>query len=320
VELRDIEIFLMLAQELHFGRTAERLHVSQARVSQAIKKQERQIGGGLFERTSRNVTLTPLGAQLRDDLRVGYDTIQTGLTRASGVARGVTGTLRVGAMGFDSLLVLDVVDRFRSCNPECDVEIPEIHFSDPFGPLRRDEADIVVLWRPIREPDLTEGPVVFKVRHAMAVSANHGLADRASVSMDEYADHVAVDPGAVTEYWLETMLPSRTLSGRLIPRRGPRVRTVHELLTLVAAGKCVSPIGEHAGTFAPPGVVVVPIHDAPLLEWALVWRTDAETPLIHAFTQAARNVGPSTLHDLVGKADQDVNVATDMQELGNGAA
>jgi DNA-binding transcriptional LysR family regulator len=68
VELRDIEILLMLAQELHSGRTAERLHVSTARVSQSIKQQERRIGGALFERTSRSVRLTPLGERLRDRL------------------------------------------------------------------------------------------------------------------------------------------------------------------------------------------------------------------------------------------------------------
>ncbi|MGW8882036.1 LysR family transcriptional regulator, partial [Streptomyces mirabilis] len=68
MELRDIEIFLTLAEELHFGRTAARLHVSPARVSQAIKKQERRIGGALFDRTSHHVRLTPLGRQLYDDL------------------------------------------------------------------------------------------------------------------------------------------------------------------------------------------------------------------------------------------------------------
>jgi Bacterial regulatory helix-turn-helix protein, lysR family len=72
MELRDIEIFLTLAQELHFGRTAERLHVSPARVSQAIKKQERLIGAELFTRTSRNVRLTPVGERLRADLAPVY--------------------------------------------------------------------------------------------------------------------------------------------------------------------------------------------------------------------------------------------------------
>ncbi|MGH3486399.1 MAG: LysR family transcriptional regulator [Actinopolymorphaceae bacterium] len=65
MELRDIEIFLTLAEELHFGRTAARLHVTTARVSQAVKKQERHIGGALFDRTNRAVKLTPLGVQLR---------------------------------------------------------------------------------------------------------------------------------------------------------------------------------------------------------------------------------------------------------------
>src|SRR5688500_9971630 len=96
VELRDIEIFLTLAEELHFGRTAQRLHVSQARVSQAIRAQERRIGATLFDRTSRAVTLTPIGKQLRDDLRAGYDTIQKGLATASESARGVSGTVRIG--------------------------------------------------------------------------------------------------------------------------------------------------------------------------------------------------------------------------------
>ncbi|MFD0526058.1 LysR family transcriptional regulator [Kitasatospora arboriphila] len=61
MEFRDIEIFLVLAEELHFGRAAERLRVSQARVSQALKKQERRIGAVLFERTSRTVRLTDVG-------------------------------------------------------------------------------------------------------------------------------------------------------------------------------------------------------------------------------------------------------------------
>lgn len=78
VELRDIQIFLALAEELHFGRTAERLRVSQARVSQSIKQQERRTGGALFERTSRSVRLNPLGERLRDRLDAGYREIMAG--------------------------------------------------------------------------------------------------------------------------------------------------------------------------------------------------------------------------------------------------
>jgi DNA-binding transcriptional LysR family regulator len=96
LELRDIEIFLALAEELHFGRTAERLHVSPARVSQAIKKQERLIGVELFVRTSRSVLLTPAGERLRDELAPGHRQIQAATTSAAAAARGIGGELRVG--------------------------------------------------------------------------------------------------------------------------------------------------------------------------------------------------------------------------------
>lgn len=95
MELREIEIFLALAEELHFGRTADRLHVTPARVSQVIKKQERAIGAELFKRTSRNVQLTDIGRQLRDGLAVGYQQIHDALAAAAAAGKGISGELRV---------------------------------------------------------------------------------------------------------------------------------------------------------------------------------------------------------------------------------
>jgi DNA-binding transcriptional LysR family regulator len=115
VELRDIEIFLVLAEELHFGRTAARLRVSQARVSQAIRKQERRIGTPLFERTSRRVTLTPAGQRLRSDLQQAYDLIHNGLTRAA--AGGVRGVVRLGVMGALGNEMRPVIDAFHARTP-----------------------------------------------------------------------------------------------------------------------------------------------------------------------------------------------------------
>ena len=69
---RDRRFFLTLAEELHFGRTAERLRMPQPRVSRLIASMERRAGGALFERTSRRVRLTPLGAQLRCELELVY--------------------------------------------------------------------------------------------------------------------------------------------------------------------------------------------------------------------------------------------------------
>ena len=72
-ELRDIEIFLTPAEELHFGRTAQRLRVTPARVSQAIKKRERRVGAPLFDRSPHHVALTPIGRQLHADLQTAFE-------------------------------------------------------------------------------------------------------------------------------------------------------------------------------------------------------------------------------------------------------
>ena len=72
MDTADIEIFLTLAEELHFGRTAERLHLAQSRVTRVIAALEGQAGGKLFDRTSRRVRLTPLGSRLRDQIRPAY--------------------------------------------------------------------------------------------------------------------------------------------------------------------------------------------------------------------------------------------------------
>ncbi|PZG52015.1 hypothetical protein C1I98_07685, partial [Spongiactinospora gelatinilytica] len=147
MELRDIEIFLTLAEELHFGRTAERLHMTQARVSQAIKKQEHRIGAALFERINRAVALTPVGKQLYADILPMYRGLHEGLERARQTARGTSGVLRLGLIpsNFDDYRPL--IDAFTAAHPGTEVQLRHTHFGDPFGSLRSGETDIAVIRR-----------------------------------------------------------------------------------------------------------------------------------------------------------------------------
>ncbi|MGR6915469.1 LysR family transcriptional regulator [[Actinomadura] parvosata] len=292
MELRDIEIFLTLAEELHFSRTAEKLHISQARVSQSIKKQERRVGAPLFERTSRAVRLTPIGSQLHDDLRQAYDLINGGLQRAAGVAQGIRGSLRLGVMGALGNELRPVIETFMARHPDAEVQVIEFHFSDPFTALRSGEADLQLMWLPVREPDLAVGPVVLTEGRVLAVAETSDLAGRTSVSMEDLADRPVLDPGTDgPSYWFEGMLPASTPSGAPIPR-GPRVRTFHEALALIAAGRIVSPLNAHVNRYYTyPGIVYLPIHDAPPTEWALVRRSASQTPLVRAFVRAARDLG-----------------------------
>ncbi|MFI6894676.1 LysR family transcriptional regulator [Streptomyces sp. NPDC050256] len=296
MELRDIEIFLTLAEELHFGRTAERLHVSQARVSQAIGRQERRLGVALFDRTSRRVSMTPVGRRLREDLQQALDLLHAGLARAEAAALGAGQTLRLGVFGHAGHELCPLIDAFLARHPGCEVQFGEINGSDPFTALRTGDHDAHVLWLPVAEPDLVVGPTVLTGGRVLAVSAHHPLAGHGTASLEDLADNQVVDLGpAAPEYWVSAMAPTRTPLGRRIPR-GPAARTFHEILSLVASGHCVHPLGEVAARYNnPPGIVFLPIRDAPAIHFALTWRSDNDGPVIRALAQAAADLGPIAL-------------------------
>ncbi|QLY30372.1 LysR family transcriptional regulator [Nocardia huaxiensis] len=296
MELRDIEIFLTLAEELHFGRTAERLHVSQARVSQAIRTQERRIGTALFERTSRRVQLTPVGRRLRTDLQQVHDLLQAALARAEAAGLSAGQTLKVGVFGYAGHELRPLVDEFRTRYPGSDISFGEVNGVDPFNALRSGAHDVNVLWLPVLEPDLTVGPTVLVGRRVLAVASDHPLAERGHACLEDLGDNHVADfgPDAPT-YWVESMVPTRTPQGRRI-RRGPIARNIHEILSLVASGQCVHPLGEIAARYnKPPGIVFLPMPDAPILQWALTWRSTADSPAIRALAGTAAEFGPIQL-------------------------
>ncbi|MET4158399.1 LysR family transcriptional regulator [Agromyces sp. PvR057] len=291
MELRDIEIFLTLAEELHFGRTAERLHVSVSRVSHAIRSQEIEIGAPLFTRSSRRVELTPVGEQLRAGLRPAYDGIRRSIADASSVARQSAETITVGVMGAQAHDLEPVLEAFRSSRPFAEVRFREVTFSDPFGPLRRGEVDLVTAWLPVDEPDLAVGSVLRDEPLNLIVPSRHPLARRASVELEVMGDLV-VPAIAAPEPWMSAVLPHATASGRPI-RRGQTVTTFSEVLALVATGEIVCPVPDEGRRYYPwPGVTYVPFDDAPPVRWALIRRTGRVTvPVVREFLAAAERVG-----------------------------
>ncbi|MFZ3566338.1 LysR family transcriptional regulator [Streptomyces sp. BH097] len=292
MELRDIEIFLTLAEELHFGRSAERLNVSPARVSQAIKKQERRIGAQLFERTSRQVRMTPVGEELHQRLKPAYDTIQTAITEVTALARRPPATLTLGMMGAQMHELRPALDRFRDRHPAVELRFREVFFSDPFGALRAGEVEAVAAWLPVREPDLTVGVVLREEPLRLMVAADHPLAGQESVSLEVLGDHpVPSLAGPIPAYWTSAVLPTRTPAGRPVSQ-GPAVSTFYEILALVAAGDVVCTVPDEGRRYhAQPDVVFLPVHDAPPVQWGLIWRADRATPLVRALADAAKECG-----------------------------
>ncbi|GAB6937917.1 LysR family transcriptional regulator [Isoptericola variabilis] len=292
MELREIEIFLTLAEELHFGRTAERLHVSVSRVSQSIRKQERAVGAPLFERTSRKVELTAVGEVLHAELRPAYEGIGQAVAAASAAARRVSGTLVLGFMGAEAHELEPDLARFRARHPDVELRFHEVVFSDPFAALRRGDVDLLTTWLPVTEPDLAVGPVLRSEPLWLLVAADHPLTAAGRADVETLADHaVPTVRGPAPASWLSGVLPERTPAGREVPR-GPAAATYQEILALVAAGKVVCPVPDEGRRYFPwPGVTYLPLDGAPAVRWALVWRASDATPLLRAFVAEVAGAG-----------------------------
>ncbi|QKG18710.1 LysR family transcriptional regulator [Actinomadura verrucosospora] len=164
--------------------------MSQARVSQAIGQQERRLGGALFDRSNRRrIRLTPLGRRLRDDLTPVYAGLCDSLERARLAVRGITAVLRVAMLPFNIAELHPYWQRFRKLYPQWLLQIRPASLSDPFARLRSGDADVLVAWLPVEEPDLAVGPPLLVDRRTLGVSADHGLAERSSAPLDAFADH-----------------------------------------------------------------------------------------------------------------------------------
>ncbi|MFI1680910.1 LysR family transcriptional regulator [Streptomyces sp. NPDC020607] len=290
MERDELECFLLLADELHFGRTAERMRLSRARVSQLVQRLERRVGAPLFIRTSRRVGLTALGRQLRADLEPHHRAIEAALERAVATARGIDSVLHVGfANPLTGEIVMKATEALRVTHPGLAVEVCEVPLGDPYGQLRKGKFDVQLTEFPVREEDLRGGSVLLAEDRVLALPSSHPLAARPSVTREDLADVplLTID-GDVPDYWLDHHAPPRTPGGRPIGR-GPGVTNTQEALTLVAAGKGALLAPAHTATyFARPGVTYVPLTDAEPTGYGLVWRRDRETGAVAAFARTAR--------------------------------
>lgn len=227
--LQELECFAVLVHQLHFGRTAERLGVSQGRVSQLIKRLESRVGAPVFRRTSRRVELTGLGRELAEQvvpaferLREGYDT-----------ARARAATARPLRLGFQCA-VYQPVARVIASLPEGAAQLVELPWADPFSLLARGEVDLAIVLAPCREPGLEVLMEFSRQPVYVAVSAAQRLGGTDGLSADELAALPLIEPrGPAPEYWRRVHAPRRTPSGRQLSYAAGAA-TIQEGLSMVA--------------------------------------------------------------------------------------
>jgi DNA-binding transcriptional LysR family regulator len=289
LDLRKLRYFVAVAEHLHFGRAAEALHITQPALSRQIRALEHDVGVELFERTSREVTLTPGGERLLHDGRRLLAAARETRERARRATGGAT--LTVGFMlGVDVDPALRV---FRERHPGVGVRLERLRWWNQREALLDGRVDVGFVRHPVASEGLCLLPlgtepvtVALPARHPLAGRPSVGLADVAGEPVLRYADA----PAAWNAFW--TMEP-RPDGGE--PRHGPAVHDMEEIVQYVRAGSGVAFLPEPVSrAFPRPDVAYVPLTGVPPGQVALAWHAGQESPQTAAFTQVVREVFTDT--------------------------
>jgi len=272
LELRHLRYFLAVADELHFTRAAERLHMAQPALSARIREIERGLGVGLFRRTTRSVELTAAGRALLPHARRAVAAAERGVDEARRASRGEVGELALGMIvGTQTEATTRLLAAFSERYPDVQLDLREHDFSDPSAGLRCGEVDLAFVVLPIESDGLSFHTLDERDVLAMLPSL-HPLASRDSISITEILDERWVvadtDDPVCRDFWLGMEHRRRA------PTLGPATRSLDKLVQLVSAGQVVSLAGDWVEPFfRRDGIAFVPVRDVGPLVIALGWRT-----------------------------------------------
>jgi DNA-binding transcriptional LysR family regulator len=188
MELRQIRSFLSVAEILHFGRSAELLHLSQPALSLQIRALEEEVGARLFERNRRKTALTAAGLAFRDDTAAALSQLEQAIRRARLAASGKLGLLRIGFISTAGReIVPHIVRQFREVNPEVELSLRNIVTAEQVRMLETGALDIGFLRVPIGGYSALDVVIVHREPFVLVVPRSHKLAKRKRVRLRELA-------------------------------------------------------------------------------------------------------------------------------------
>jgi DNA-binding transcriptional LysR family regulator len=275
-----------VAEELNFTRAADRLHVSQSPLSQAIRALETNLGVTLLNRTSRHVELTPAGEELLPAARAALGAVEHAVTVAREAGQNERRVVRVGFIAYGSCDVIDEsLAKFGEPSAHLHLETRQTDFSDPTAGLTDSAVDAAFLRLPVNSPELTIEPLTSEPRVAV-LHASHPLAGKKSISIADLLDEHWLQMPGRDRAWRDFWLASSHRAG-VAPLLGPEVRTIEEQLTATAIGGYVSLTPESVAAYYPrPAIRYVLVNDVEPSEIAIAWRRDDERANVREFVSS----------------------------------
>jgi DNA-binding transcriptional LysR family regulator len=282
METRELRYFVAVAEELHFGRAAQRLGIAQPPLSRAIRQLERRLGVALLERTSRMVALTEAGSVLLVEGRAALDAVDAAGRRTRRAARTVAGDpglVLVTKAGASSELLAKLLDAYAAEPGAVTVDVLLCGVAEQERVLRDGRADVALLHRPFdsiagfdTEELCTEGQVV-------VLPAGHSLTGRSHLRM---ADVTAL-PGLPLPRW-----PGP--GGTYPEGPGPQVRDHTQLLQLIELGRAAAVLPESCRSGLSRGLAAVPLLDAAPVTTVIAWPPHSRSRPLAGLIEAATRI------------------------------
>ena len=292
MELRHLRYFVAVAEELHFGRAAKRMNISQPPLSQQIKKLEEELGARLFERTRRKVELTNVGRLFLDEARLTLKQADRAKRVAVEAEKGLRGRLRIGFVTSASYSILPaVIRRFRQENPFIDFELMEMIPSRQLSELESGGIDAGLL-RPPVESGCMVLETVLKEPLLAALPARHPKAKQKAVELKTLAEEAFVLFPAHHGPGMNDVIMKACHASGFTPHVSYEPNEMQTILAYVAGGLGISLVPESLSGFHRKSIAFRPLRGRRFeMELSLLKRVDDESAPVRLLHEVCSAVG-----------------------------
>lgn len=284
IELRHLRYFIAVAEELHFGRAAERLHMAQPPLSQQIRQLEEQLGFQLFYRTKRSVELTEAGQVFLRESRKLFNQLEQAIEAGRQVSRGEKGQIVIGFISSAAYNVLPVILRsFRSQVPGVRLELHEMPTTEQLDWLREGKIDVGLLRPPVEDKTLN---LMTIVREPMVVAfpENHPFIEQDQIALSSLVNEdFILFPRLLSPRAYDQIISLCQQAG-FSPNVVQEAMQMQTIVSLVAGGIGVAIVPISLQNMQRTGVIYRPLEEpTPCAEVALVWRQNDISPSVQRF-------------------------------------
>ena len=289
MDLRQLHYFVVLAEELHFSRAAQRLHISQPPLSVAIKQLEDHLGAQLLERSSKAVRLTAAGQHLLTQARDILERTRRAELDTRAVAQGMAGNLRVGFVGSSMYRGLpQALDALQREYPQVRVDLLELNSAEQVTALQQHKLD-VGLMHTMATPSSMQSEVLLREPFMACLPAQHRLAQQRSIAMAQLAgERMVLFSGAVSPTYFRSIAQLCEDAGLDVELRH-EVRHWLSVLSLVSCGQGISLVPACLQRANMGGLAFVPLRACTTYsELQAMWHPSPAHPLVGKLLQHLR--------------------------------